>query len=355
MKLNKLRKDIDKLDKSILEYLNKRTRLTLEIGKLKKKKGMSIYVPNREKNIYSRLLHQNKGPLPAKSIRAIYREIMSGALSLEKDIRVAYLGPSFTFTHLASLKKFGSSVEHVPCDNITDVFIEVEKGRCDYGVVPIENSIEGAVNHTLDMFVDAELKVFSEVYLEISHNLLGRSKKNSKIEKVYSNPQVFGQCRLWIESNLPGVELVEVSSTAKAAEVASKKKNTACIASSLAAKKYGLRILAPSIEDSPHNVTRFLVIGEKFLSKPTGSDKTSVVFSTKDKVGALHDILVPFKKNKVNLTKIESRPSKLKAWEYYFYVDLEGHYANKNVKKALGELEKKCAYIKVLGSYPKGE
>jgi len=204
------------------------------------------------------------------------------------------------------------------------------------------------------MFIDSDLKVFSEVYLEISHHLLGRGPIKA-IKKVYSNPQVFGQCRLWLESNLPGVELAEVSSTAKAAEIASKNKGSACIASSLAARKYKLKTLASSIEDSPHNVTRFLVIGNEFASKPTGDDKTSLVFSVKDRVGVLHDVLMPFKKNNISLTKIESRPSKLKAWEYYFFVNLEGHYENKRVKRALKELDKNCNYLKVLGSYPKGE
>jgi len=356
MALNKLRKGIDGVDKKILELLNKRTKLILEIGRLKKKKGMGVYVPYREKDVYNKLLKENKGPLSAKSIRAIYREVMSGALNLEKHIKVAYLGPPFTFTHQASMKKFGSSVKHMPCDSITDVFIEVEKDRCDYGVVPIENSIEGAVNHTLDMFTDSDLKIFSEVYLEISHNLLTRSvKRTPRIDKIYSNPQVFGQCRAWLKANIPGAELIEVSSTARAAEIVSKQKNAACIGPSLVQEKYGLMALAHDIEDSPHNVTRFLVIGKEFQSKPTGDDKTSIVFSVKDRVGVLHDVLVPFKRNKVNLSKIESRPSKAKAWEYYFFVNLEGHHENRNVKKALKELKRNCRYLKVLGSYPKGD
>jgi len=356
MKLNQLRKEVDKLDKKILSFLNERTKLILKIGKLKREKGIGIYAPTREKEVYQTLTKKNKGPLPTESVRAIYREIMSGALSLEKDLKVAYLGPQFTFTHIASLRKFGSSVRYIPCDSITDVFTEVARSRCDYGVVPIENSVEGAVNHTLDMFIDSDVNIFSEVYLEISHNLLGRaSKKSSKIDKVYSNPQVFGQCRLWLKANLPKAKLIEVSSTAKAADIVSKQKNAACIASSLSAKKYKLNILASSIEDSSHNVTRFLIIGKQILPKPTGDDKTSIMFSMKDKVGALHDILMPFKKNKINLTKIESRPSKLKAWKYYFFVDLEGHCKSKKVMTALSQLRKECRYLKILGSYPKGE
>lgn len=354
MELNKLRREVDKLDVNILKLLNGRTKLILKIGMLKKKKNMSIYVPDREKEIYGKLSRLNKGPLPDKNIRAIYREIMSGALSLEKQLKIAYLGPQLTFTHLAGLKKFGSSVQYAPCNSIADVFTEVEKERCDYGVVPIENSIEGAVNHTLDMFVDSNLKIWSEVYLEISHCLLGRGSMKD-IKKICSNPQVFGQCRLWLKTNLPNAEFVEVSSTAKAAEIASSHRNYACIASALAAKKYKLNVLAASIEDSPHNVTRFLVIGKESSSRATGDDKTSIMFTIRDRIGALHDVLMPFKKNSINMTKIESRPSKQEAWEYYFFVDLEGHSEDKKVKKALNGLKQYCTFLKVLGSYPKGE
>jgi chorismate mutase/prephenate dehydratase len=219
--------------------------------------------------------------------------------------------------------------------------------------VPIENSTEGAVNHTLDMFIESDLRICSEVLLEISHNLLSLSGVG-KIKTIYSKAEVFGQCRLWLEANLPKVELVEVSSTTKAAELASKDKRAAAIASSLAALHYGLKIIARSIEDSSHNLTRFLIIGCTEAS-PTSKDKTSIMFSVKDKVGALHDMLVPFKKYGINLTKIESRPSKRKAWEYFFFVDMIGHYHQKNVAKALNELEKNCSYLKILGSYPAGD
>jgi len=275
--------------------------------------------------------------------------------------RVAYLGPELTFTHQASQKKFGTKVEHVPYHSITDVFMEVEGDKCDYGVVPIENSIEGAVNHTLDMLVTSPLSILSEVYLEISYYLLMSHpvRRSPRIEKIYSHPQVFGQCRTWLRRYHIDVDLIEVSSTTNAAValIASKEENSACIASKLAADKYNLHIAGKQVEaDCNKSVTRFLVIGKKPLPKqPRGDDKTSIVFSVKDKVGALHDVLVPFKKNNINLTKIESRPSRLKAWEYYFFVNLEGHYEDKNVKKALIELKKECTYFKVLGSYPKGE
>ena len=351
MELKGLRKAIDSIDSRILKLLNERADATLKIGKIKSRSNQSVYVPNRESEVYKRLAENNKGPLSNAAVQAIYREVMSSSLNLEKPLTIAYLGPEFTFTHLASMNKFGSLVDYSSCNTITSVFDDVEKGRADYGVVPIENSIEGAVNHTLDMFKDSDLKVCSEVYLEISHNLLSKVSDKKKIKKIYSKAEVFGQCRLWLESNLPGVELVEVSSTARAAEIVAKEKRAACIASEFAANKYGLKILYRSIEDSTHNVTRFLVIG-KASAKPTGADKTSIMFSVKDKSGALHDMLVPFKKYKINMTKIESRPSKVRAWEYYFFVDLEGHCTDKKVDSVLKELEKRSSFMKVLGSYP---
>lgn len=353
--LRLLRKEIDKLDEQIVERLNKRAKLSLEIGKIKQHRRVSAYAPDREQEVYKRVLSHNKGPLSNQSLQAIYREIMSGTLSLEAPLKIAYLGPPATFTHLASLKKFGSSVKYVAVRSIGEVFSEVESQRVDFGVVPIENSIEGAVSYTLDMFVESDLKICSEVILEISHNLLGREyipqERFSTIKKVYSNPQVFGQCRMWLEANLPGVELIEVTSTSKAAEIVARDKNSACIASSLAAECYGLKVLARSIEDYAHNVTRFLVIG-RVEPKPTKKDKTSILFSMKDRVGALHDMLGPFRKYDINLTKIESRPSKKRLWDYYFFVDLQGHHLDPKVKKAVSELKKKATFVKILGSYP---
>jgi len=354
MSLKKLRKKIDSIDSKVLNLLNKRAGVILEIGRVKKRSKTPIYVPNREKDIYKNLMAKNTGPISNESLRAIFREVMSSALQLERPIRIAYLGPESTFTHLASMKKFGSSVDYTACETITDVFSEVEKARADYGVVPIENSIEGAVNHTLDMFIDSNLKICSEIFLEVAHNLLSREPNKAGIKKVYSKSEVFGQCRIWLETNLPRVELIETSSTSKAAEIAARQKGSGCIASELAAKKYGLKILYHSIENSAHNVTRFLVIGKNDV-EATKDDKTSVMFSVKDRSGALHDMLVPFKKYKINMTKIESRPSKVRAWEYYFFVDLEGHYTDIKVKKALHELKKVSSYLKILGSYPAAE
>ncbi|MFA5388623.1 MAG: prephenate dehydratase [Candidatus Omnitrophota bacterium] len=359
MSLANLRRKIDNLDKDIVSLLNKRADLAKDIGGLKKYSGKGVYVPDREVEVYSNVLGWNKGPLSAKAIRAIYREVMSGSLALEKDVRIAYLGPEATFTHQAAIKRFGSNVVYYPCSSITDIFREIEAGRSDYGVVPIENSTEGVVSHTLDMFINSDLKICSEIMLEVSHNLLAKSKGRSltvpcsSIKKVYSKQEVFGQCRVWLDENLHGAELAEVSSTSKAAEIVSKEKNSAAIASILAAEKYALNVIAADIEDNANNMTRFLVIGNT-MPAPTKNDRTSIMCSVKDKVGALHDMLVPFKKNKVSLTKIESRPSKRKAWEYYFFIDTLGHAENSHVAKALKELEKKSAYLKILGSYPIG-
>jgi chorismate mutase/prephenate dehydratase len=350
MALNKIRKSIDRIDDAIVGLLNRRAQRISEIGRLKDKLKKSVYAPAREKEVLDHVACANKGPLGKEALAAIYREIMSASLALEKSVVIAYLGPKATFTHLAAIKRFGASVSYLDCNSITDVFLEVEKDNADYGVIPIENSIEGAISHTLDMLVDSDLKICSQIMLDISHNLLGHCRKD-KIRRVYSKPEVFGQCRLWLESNIPKVDLIEASSTTRAAQIAAKEKSAACIASLLAAKEYKLQVLERDIEDSPHNITKFLVIG-KYEAEPTGADKTSIVFSIKDRVGALHDMLAPFKKHKINMTKIESRPSKKKAWDYFFFVDMLGHATDAKIRKALMELEGKCKFLKVLGSYP---
>jgi len=350
MNLKMLRRKIDELDARLINLLNQRARFAFAIAQAKKSKGQSRYSPDREKEIFNRILRINRGPLSSAAIEAIYREIMSSSLAQYNPLIIAYLGPQASFTHQAALKRFGSQVTYSPCDSITDVFAEVEKGIADYGVVPIENSIEGAITHTLDMFVNSDLKICAQIILEVSHNLLGNCPR-SRIKHVYSNPQVFAQCRSWLERNLARVEKIEVSSTTRAAQIAKKQNFSACIASLLAAKIYKLKVIARGIEDSPHNITRFLVISKHEIN-PTGSDRTSLLFSIKDRIGALHDMLIPFKKYRINLTKIESRPSKKKAWDYYFFVDLVGHYKDSRVKKALEELEGKCKFLKILGSYP---
>lgn len=353
MSLKKLRSKIDYLDRQIIQLLNARAKVTLAVAKEKNKSGRSIYAPEREKEVLNKLVFLSKGPLSQKALEAVYREIMSASLALEKPLKIAYMGPQASFSNLAALKRFGSQVSYLACGSISDVFSEVEGGRADYGVVPVENSIEGAVTHTLDMLVDSDLKICSQIILDVAHNLLANCPKD-KIKRVYSNPQVLGQCRIWLQENLPGAEQAEVSSTTRAAQLAAKEKNSAAIGSALAAQVYKLKVIARDIEDSPHNITRFFVLGKTEAGK-TGGDKTSILFSIKDKVGALHNMLIPFKKYKINLTKIESRPSKKRAWDYYFFVDLEGHIQEPRVQKALRELESKCKFLKILGSYPIGE
>lgn len=351
MNLDELRKKIDALDEQLVRLLNERTRLALDIGKLKQTAGEEIYVPAREKKILDRVAELGQGPLPRESVQAIYREIMSASLALEQKVVIAYLGPPATFTHQAARLKFGGSVHYADCETISDVFSSVEKRSAHYGVVPIENSTDGAVTHTLDQFADTPLKICAEVYLPISHNLLSAGPRD-KIRKIYSKPEVFGQCRRWLHENMPGVELVSASSTARAAETAAREPGSAALASSLAAELYGLGLLEENVQDLGGNTTRFLVIAKAF-GKPTGRDKTSVLFAVKHRVGALYDALASFKSYDINLTKIESRPSKAKAWEYYFFVDFEGHAEDAPVQKALKELGEHCTLMTVLGAYPK--
>lgn len=351
MKIDDLRKKIDGLDRRIVALINERASCAHEIGNIKRDAKREVYAPERERAVYEKVEGLSEGPLPPNSLRAIYREIMSAALALEKRLVIAYLGPEATFTHLAARNKFGGSVGYAPAASITDIFGEVERGAADYGVVPIENSNEGAVTHTLDMFVDSRAKICAEIYLDISHCLMAACAP-AEIRKIYSKSEVFGQCRAWIRGNCPSVELVECPSTARAAERAAKEQGAAAIASELAAELYGLKIAARGIEDSGRNETRFLVIGRSSAG-PSGDDKTSVMVSISDRVGALYRMLYPFKKHGINLTKIESRPSKRKAWEYYFFIDMEGHVAQKKVAEALRELERQCLFVVHLGSYPK--
>jgi chorismate mutase/prephenate dehydratase len=351
MSLEKFRKQIDKIDHQILNLLNKRARLVLALKHFKKGKSNDYYVPDREVRIYNSIIEKNKGPFPDKSVKSIFKEIISASRELQAPLKVAYWGPEATFTHLASLQHFGSSVEHIPVKSISDIFAEVEGDRCNYGVIPIENSTEGVISHTLDMFIDSDLRICAEILLRVSHNLLSKSRSLKDIKKVYTSPQPLAQTRNWIETNLPSVNFVEVSTTAEAAKLASLERGSAAIASEVAAEIYGLNILAKHIEDIPNNFTRFLVIGKKYVPK-TGNDKTSILFSIKDKVGALYTMLTPFKKYKINLTSIESRPSRKKVWDYYFFIDFIGHIEDRRVNKALKELNKECLFLKILGSYP---
>ena len=351
MNLDELRKRVDALDEELMRLLNERTRVVLDIGKLKDKAGGEVYAPAREREVLDRLQSCNKGPLPAESMEAIYREIMSAAIALQRGVVVAYLGPQATFTHQAARRQFGSSVRYEPAETISDVFELVEKKAAEYGVVPIENSTDGAVTHTLDEFTGTSLKICAEIYLPISHHVMAAVPRE-KIRRLYSKPEVFGQSRRWLHENMQGVDLVSVSSTARGAEMAAGEPDSGAIASALAAELYGLNILAENIQDLGGNTTRFLVIGRGY-GPPTGCDKTSLFFSVKHRVGALYDSLSTFKKHDINMTKIESRPSKAKAWEYCFFVDVEGHAEDPHVRQALEEMSEHCTLMTILGSYPR--
>ncbi|HPN88813.1 MAG TPA: prephenate dehydratase [Candidatus Omnitrophota bacterium] len=353
MSLEELRKKINAIDEKIVSILNERAKISLEIGKNKLENNQSIYAPHREKEVLDRIKEMNQGPMTSESLEAVYREIMSSSLSLEKPLKISYLGTEGSFTHMAANKKFGSQVCYVPCNSILEVFHKVEHGECDYGVVPIENSVEGAVTHTFDILVDSDLKICAQTTLKVEQHLL--SKENLKdIKTIYSNPQSFGQCRIWLAENLPEAGQIWVASNTEAAQKAAKQRYSAAIASSLAAKVYDVPIIRSNIQDMEHNMTRFFIIAKQDVPM-TGNDKTSIIFSIKDKVGALHDMLVPFRDLNINLTKIESRPSKKKAWDYYFFVDFLGHREDKKVKQALDRLEGLCKYLKIAGSYPATE
>ncbi len=348
--IDKLRRSIDAIDEQILKLLNQRADLAVAIGKEKSKRKAPFHVPEREREIYERLERLNEGPFPPESLRSVFREILSATLSLEEPLTVAYLGPRATFTHQACLEQFGLSARHLPFHSIQEVFEEVERDRVQYGIIPIENSIEGVVNHTLDMFVDSNLLICGEVSLEISHNLLAQVEDVAAVTKLYSHPHAIAQCRGWLENHMPAVPVYEVSSTAKAAELVLDEPTAAAIASEAASHIYGLKVLQKRIEDHLHNVTRFLIIG-KVPAKPSGDDKTSILFSIKDRVGALYAMLEPFASYGINMTKIESRPMRTQAWEYVFFVDLEGHIEDDPVREALDQLAERCLFFKVLGSY----
>ena len=352
MDLNELRQQIDDLDKQILELLNRRTELALNVGKLKAKTNMTYRDPVREQMLLENLVAMNAGrPFPEKALRAVYREIMSACLAVQEPVTVAFLGPEASFTHIATIKHFGSSAKQKPVGSQADVFREVETNRADYGVLAIENSTEGAVNATLDAFVKSNLSISSEILVRISHYLLAKCSMD-EIEEVHSHPQVLAQCRNWISKNLSNAKVVAASSSAEASIMASKSKNIAAIGSKLASDLYGLNILAEKIQDMPNNMTRFLVIGHDYSPK-TGNDKTSILFSVKHEAGALARALTLLALYGLNLTNIQLRPSGMKAWEYLFFVDIEGHIDDRPVRQALTELEKHSVLVKMLGSYPK--
>lgn len=351
-RLKELRAEIDAVDDGILDLLNRRARAVIEVGRIKAREKLRFYVPEREVEILRRLTDANAGPFPNEALKAIYREIISASLALEKPLAVAFLGPRATFTHLACLKHFGESAEYVPQINVAAVFDAVERGLADFGVVPIENSSEGVVSNTLDMFVDHNLLICGEIMVEVVHDLLSVTGEMDHVRKVYSHPHAIAQCREWLDRNLKGVPVFDVESTARAAELAAADPSSAAVAGEAAARMYGLKAVRKRIQDNPNNYTRFIIIG-KIAPERTGNDKTSILFSARDEVGALYLMLEPFARNNVNLTKIESRPVKKKAWEYLFFLDMAGHVGDAPVKAALDDLRMRAQYLKILGSYPR--
>jgi len=351
--LRELRKKIDQIDIKIVELLDERAKVVKEIGEHKKANGIPIYQPERERQVKELALSHSKKLFPAAALMQIFTEIVSAARALEEPTVVAYLGPEGTHTEQAVRKYFGSSVVMKPLASVSDVFREVENGKMNFGVVPIENSLGGTVYSTLDEFVDSPLKVIGEEFLNIHQHLLANTDSISEIKRIYSHPQSFAQCRVWLETNLPNVEKIEVSSNGKAASMVPWDKFSAAIAGSIAAEKYGLTILAENIEDNPENYTRFWIISdEKHQCKDP--EKTTILVSIKDKPGALLKLLSPFQVYGINLSKIESRPSKRRPWDYLFFIDLDGGIEDTNVQKALEKVKEHAVFLKVLGSYRRG-
>jgi chorismate mutase/prephenate dehydratase len=352
-RLEKLREQIDGIDGRILSLLCERQEIASEIGRQKKDLRLPVFDPAREQEVLRRLISTNQGSLSPDAVRSIFNEIISAARTVQQTGSFAYLGPEGSFCQQAAVSFFGQSAKLCRAESIEEVFALVEKDLCEEGIVPMENSSEGSVSATLDLFSRYDLKICAEIFLRIRHHLLGREREKEKIICLYSHPMALAQCRTWIKTNLPLVRVKEAESTSAAARLAAREPGTCAIGSRLAASPYGLQILEESIEDHPGNVTRFVVMG-KTIAEPTSKDKTSILFSVPHKAGALLRALDPLAQRGINMTRIESRPNRLRNWEYLFYVDIEGHETDENVSKGLREMEKCCAFVKRMGSYPAG-
>ena len=351
MSLEDLRKKIDVIDEKLVELINERARIVVEVGKLKQADESPIYVPHREKAVLDKIAQLNKGPLPDKTMQAIWRELMSGSFFLERPLQIGYLGPRGSFSHNAAILKFGQSVDYEALSDIRAIFEEVSKGHCDFGIVPIENSAGGGIRETLDAFVETDVLICGEANMAIHHNLLANCPMH-EVKHIYSQPEVFAQCRNWLAATFKDAEKIPMASSSRAAKLAAEEPGSAAIASSVAAEIYGLKILCQNIEDIANNITRFLIISKQD-AELSGDDKTVILFSTAHKTGALVDILNVFREYGLNMTNIGSRPNKKREWEYYFFVDFLGHKQEENVKKALSEGKKHCLQLSVLGSFPR--
>jgi chorismate mutase/prephenate dehydratase len=343
---------IDRIDQRLVALLNRRARLAQRIGRRKAARRATAFVPDRERRVLGNVVRGSAGPLPDRALTDIFREIISASRALEQPLRVAYLGPEATFTQAAARAYFGAAAAYDPVDSIPEVFAAVEAGRADVGVVPVENSTEGVVAHTLDMFVESPLQICAEVELRVRHCLLAARPGLTGIRRIVSHPQSLAQCRRWLATACPGVPTEAVASNARAAQLAAGDRRTAAIAGVMAAERYGLEILADGIQDDPSNTTRFLVLGRRDAPRATGADKTSILFTVRDEIGVLHRMLRPFAHHRINLCGIESRPRRGKPWEYVFFIDLRGHRRQAAVRRALESLGRYCLTLKVLGSYP---
>jgi chorismate mutase/prephenate dehydratase len=350
-----IRQRIDVLDEQVQTLINERAALAQEVARVKiaaEGDDAVFYRPEREAQVLRKVLERNAGPLSSEEMARLFREIMSACLALERPMRIAFLGPEGTFTQAAALKHFGHSVRTIPLAAIDEVFREVEAGSADYGVVPVENSTGGMVNHTLDTLINSPLKICGEVELRIHQHLMGRMAELKDVRRIYSHSQSLAQCREWLDGHLAGIERIDVSSNAEAARRAAAEEGAAAIAGEVAAELYGLGILARNIEDQPNNTTRFLIVGRKAVP-PSGCDKTSLLVATRNKPGALYHLLEPLAQTGVSMTRIESRPSRQGMWEYVFFLDIEGHAQEEKIAQALKDLAAEASLFKVLGSYPK--
>jgi chorismate mutase/prephenate dehydratase len=352
--LDQLRNHLKEKDAEIVSLLNERARISLRIGEMKQKEGLEVYDPSQESRIYTRLDEINGGPLTVKALRDIFTEIISSSRALQAPLTVAYLGPEGSFTHAAAETHFGKGTLLSPRSTISDVFDQVERRKADSGVVPVENSLEGAVKLTLDRLLATPLYILGEIFLRVNHSLLAKRGGLKDLQRIYSHPQALAQCQGWIRKNLPRCSLHETDSTAKAALKVTEDDKAAAIGSSSAASLYGLTVISEGIEDNPSNVTRFLVIGRE-KNEPTGKDKTSLLMGTRHMPGALYRSLQPFAEKGINLTKIESYPIKGRMWEYLFFVDFKGHVQEEKIRECLEALEEHATFIKILGSYPIGD
>ena len=352
--LSSLREKIDSIDLEIMRCISERARYAQQVAEVKKQQGdQAYYKPEREAQVLRQIMNNNKGPLDNEDLARLFRQIMSACLALEQPIRVAYLGPEGTFTQEAALKHFGDAAISVPQSAIDEVFREVLAGACNYGVVPVENSTEGVISHTLDSFMDSSLKICGEVELRIhQHFMIGANTNKDNITRVYSHAQSLAQCRQWLNSKYPSIERVAVSSNGEAAKRVQGEWNSAAIAGDMSSELYGLEKLWEKIEDRPDNSTRFLIIGREPVP-PTGDDRTSIVVSVRNKPGALYDILEPFRRFNVDMTRLESRPSRSSKWSYVFFIDMQGHVEEQSVGNVLEALAGEATEIKVLGSYPR--